>query len=80
MWKRDFNQRRKFLSPKATLLLTLVLSTRSQFDTSLPVRTSRNFFRLGSAFLEGEMAEPKKSCVKYELMIGMISRVDDAND
>ena len=26
--------------------------------TLIPVRTSRNFFRLGSAFLEGEMAEP----------------------
>ena len=30
------------------------------FMVTIPVRTSRNFFRLGSAFLEGEMAEPQK--------------------
>ena len=26
----------------------------------IPVRTSRNFFRLGLAFLDGEIAKPKK--------------------
>ena len=30
----------------------------AEIFTIIPVRTSRNFFRLGSAFLEGEMAEP----------------------
>ena len=36
---------------------TLALQRAENFQI-IPVRTSRNFFRLGSAFLEGEMTKP----------------------
>ena len=40
-----------------TVYLNISVRFKPPFKT-IPVRTSRNFFRLGSAFLEGEMAEP----------------------
>ena len=39
-----------------------------------PVRTSRNFFRLGSAFLEGEMAEPSLKMLR-EVRTGMLDAI-----
>ena len=38
-------------------LLSLKINRVKLYCSNIPLRTSRNFFRLGSAFLEGEVAE-----------------------